>query len=732
MTSSTDRGSSDQTRTYVRANSVVFLKTDEAFGGLSNMAGGYPLHVQGARILTSEALYQACRFPHLPEVQRLIIEQKSPMAAKMKSKPHRKNSRPDWDRVRVKIMRWCLRVKLVQNWASFSELLLRTDDRPIVEESRQDDFWGAKPVDEHTLVGMNVLGRQLMELREAIKVGGRDAFGRVEPPGIPAFLLFGRPIETISGRGAQTAELVATQSKHSPGTDAGRLVAAQPSLFDQPTVEEGRPPKYLPERSEHAGIRNLKPYPRMKDSGVPWLGEVPEHWEARKLRHVLRQVTVRNRPNLPLLSVVREKGVILRDVSNGAENHNFIPDDLSNYKVVCSGQFAMNKMKAWQGSYGVSRYDGIVSPAYFVFDIAGVGGDYFHAAMRSRAYVPFFTQASDGVRIGQWDLSQARMRGVPFFVPPLPEQAGIVRFLDHVDRRIRRYIRTKWKLITLLEEQKQTVIHRAVTRGLAPDVHLKPSGVEWLGDVPEHWEVMSLGVAASVQTGPFGSQLHASEYVTGGTPVINPSHMREESIDADPKVSVRSVKAAELDRHKLFAGDVVAARRGELGRCALVVNGQEGWLCGTGSLRIRPRCEVLLPGYLVQVLSSFGVHETLTMSSIGATMDNLNASMMARLRIPMPPLQEQSAITEHIARKSLLIRSASLKAQREISLLREYRTRLIADVVTGKLDVREAAARLAQEAEEPELLDDAGALAEDISEETEAADPDAALEEAEA
>lgn len=152
----------------------------------------------------------------------------------------------------------------------------------------------------------------------------------------------------------------------------------------------------------------IKPYSLMKDSGVPWLGEVPEHWEARKLRQILNQNTQRNRPDLPLLSVVREKGVIKRDINSKDENYNYIPDDLSNYKVVRSGQFAMNKMKAWQGSYGISKYDGIISPAYFVFDVDGVEVDFFHVAIRSKAYVPFFTQASDGVRIGQWDLSRTR------------------------------------------------------------------------------------------------------------------------------------------------------------------------------------------------------------------------------------------------------------------------------------------------------------------------------------
>ena len=179
------------------------------------------------------------------------------------------------------------------------------------------------------------------------------------------------------------------------------------------------------------------------------------------------------------------------------ENHNFIPDDLTNYKVVHKGQFAMNKMKAWQGSYGVSRHAGIVSPAYFIFDISEVTRDYFHVAVRSKSYVPFFTQASDGVRIGQWDLSQARMREIPLLVPSNAEQAAIVRYLDHAARRIRRYIHAKQKLVKLLEEQKQALIYQIVTgridvRTGQPYPAYKPSGVEWLGDVPEHWEVVAL------------------------------------------------------------------------------------------------------------------------------------------------------------------------------------------------------------------------------------------------
>lgn len=187
-----------ETRTYSRKDCITFRKTAEKFGGLSNMAPGYPLLVNGTGILTSEALYQACRFPHLPEVQKLIIAQRSPMTAKMKSKPYRDQSRSDWERVKVEIMRWSLRVKLAQNWEKFGNLLLSTGDKPIVEDSYKDNFWGAIPVDGETLVGVNALGRLLMELREKFKQQDADYLRVVKPLSIPDFLLYGEEIGTIN------------------------------------------------------------------------------------------------------------------------------------------------------------------------------------------------------------------------------------------------------------------------------------------------------------------------------------------------------------------------------------------------------------------------------------------------------------------------------------------------------------------------------------------------------
>jgi ribA/ribD-fused uncharacterized protein len=183
--------------TYNPSECAVFWKVAEKHGGCSNMAGGYPLTVNGHVIRTSEALYQACRFPHLPDVQKLIIEQKSPMSAKMVGKPYRLNTRPDWDNVRVLIMGWCLRVKFVQNRDKFGKVLFETGDLPIVEKSRKDPFWGAVPDSAGNLVGSNVLGQLLTNLREELR--DRSVIGVGPLTNLPDFSLYGEAIQPVLG-----------------------------------------------------------------------------------------------------------------------------------------------------------------------------------------------------------------------------------------------------------------------------------------------------------------------------------------------------------------------------------------------------------------------------------------------------------------------------------------------------------------------------------------------------
>jgi len=462
-------------------------------------------------------------------------------------------------------------------------------------------------------------------------------------------------------------------------------------------------------------IGDFKLYPAMKDSGVPWLGDVPVHWEVGKLRHLLRRVTERNRPDLPLLSVVREKGVIQRDTTSKDENRNFIPDDLSNYKVARAGQFVMNKMKAWQGSYGISRQEGIVSPAYFVFDVTRADGDFFHTAIRSRTYIPFFTQASDGVRIGQWDLAETRMKEIPFFVPSLSEQVAIVRFLDHADRRIRRYIRAKQKLIKLLKEQKQAKIYQAVTRGLDPNVRLKPSGVEWLGDVPERWEVRRLKTL--VRRIDQGVSPQAESYLADGDAwgvlkagCVNHGVFKEREhkrlpgdFAFDPILAVAP-------------GDVLVSRAsgsphlvGSVGRVSSI-----SYKVILSDKTFRPVFnQDVDPDFMVLAMNSRYYRQQVEQAISGAEglANNLPLSSLRGLIFAIPPVEEQQAIIEYLRGSTEQLRATLAQAEREIPLLREYRSRLISDVVTGKLDVREAAAQLlpeeADELEESLIVNEA-------------------------
>lgn len=213
-----------------------------------------------------------------------------------------------------------------------------------------------------------------------------------------------------------------------------------------------------------AVTRGLNPDASLKPSGVDWIGDIPEHWSLTKLRQCLEPVSVKNKPGLQLLSITREEGLIIRDVDDLESNHNFIPDDLSGYKVIREGQFGMNKMKAWQGSYGVSKFDGLVSPAYYVFDlITDINPDFFHLAIRSSLYVSFFGAASDGVRIGQWDLNKSRMKEIPFIVPPENEQKRIIDYISNENEKTFEIITDLKNQIQKLGEYKTTLINSVVT-----------------------------------------------------------------------------------------------------------------------------------------------------------------------------------------------------------------------------------------------------------------------------
>lgn len=246
-----------------------------------------------------------------------------------------------------------------------------------------------------------------------------------------------------------------------------RYLDAATSKIDKAIAMQQKMIDLLNERKQiiiqNAVTKGLDENVEMKDSGVEWIGMIPKHWGLYPLRKYLNVNSKRNMPNAQLLSVTREEGVIVRNTESKEENHNFIPDDLSNYKYVRKGQFVINKMKSWQGSYGVSNFNGIVSPAYFVYDLNYPNTTYFSMAIRSKMFSPFFSKYSKGIRIDQWDLVPEALKVIPFLEPPVEEQIEIVEYLGNLIPKIESKISNCQRQIALLQERKQIIINEVVT-----------------------------------------------------------------------------------------------------------------------------------------------------------------------------------------------------------------------------------------------------------------------------
>jgi len=436
---------------------------------------------------------------------------------------------------------------------------------------------------------------------------------------------------------------------------------------------------------------DLKPYPDYRESGSRMLGLVPSGWAVRPMRTFLTARTGRNRPDLPLLSVARERGAFVRGADD--DNHNVIPEDLTGYKIALAGDLVINKMKAWQGSLGLAPCDGIVSPAYYVFEFAMSNRYFGQALLRSRPYVGEFAAASDGVRIGQWDLSVSRLRKVPVVVPPSDEQAAIVKYLGHANARIDRAIVAKRKLIALLEEQKQAVINQAVTHGLDPVVPMKDSGIPWLGEIPDHWQVWPMGRLARVGNGSTPSRTTPEFWQDGNYPWLNSSFAnKREVLEADQFVTTRAL--AECHLPIVPPGSVIVAITGQgktRGKAALLkmeatINQHLAYLTPDPRRSGGPFLQAVL-------VAAYPELRRISDDS-GSTKGALTCQDLKVFRVPVASLVEQEQIVQWIHDETNTTEAAADRAAREIELLREFRTRLTADVVTGQLDIRDAAALL--------------------------------------
>ena len=484
-------------------------------------------------------------------------------------------------------------------------------------------------------------------------------------------------------------------------------------------------------------IADLKPYPAMKDSGVGWLGDVPDHWEVRRLGQIGRfsKGNGGNKEDGASVGVpcIRYGDLYTTHTHFILKSRTFVSmEKAKDYTPITFGDVLFAASGETIDEIGKSAVNLMQSEACCGGDVIlyrpkrQVEARYMGYATDCRPAVVQKAKMGRGITVKH--IYGGQLKYLTLALPPLPEQVAIVRFLDHADRRIRRYIRAKQKLITLLEEQKQAIIHQAVTgqidvRTGLPYPAYKPSGVEWLGDVPEHWEVIRFGRLITLTTGfPFKSEgfTQSEEDVRLLRGVnIAPGRLRWEAV-----VRWSAADTDNFAEYQLELGDIVLGMdrpiiQGGI-RVAVVEQSDVPSLLLQRVARIRPG-EELKRDFTLLLLRGKSFSDYLAPIFTGISVPHLSPEQIGGFRFALPSLAEQEKILEQLRPSIGAIRSAMDRALSQILLLREYRTRLIADVVTGQIDVREAAASLLEEADERDPLDESVPLesAEELAMESE-------------
>lgn len=449
-------------------------------------------------------------------------------------------------------------------------------------------------------------------------------------------------------------------------------------------------------------------YSAYKPSGVEWFGEVPSHWHVKRLKNEASYCVSnvdkvpsddelpvrlcnytdvyyndRITPNMELMETtataeeIRKFGLLVNDV--------LITKDSEEWSDIAVPAMVAETAPDLLCGYHLA----IIRPTE-----GRLHGKYLLRVLQSSAVNQQFQIAASGVT--RYGLPKSSIGEAWLPLPPLEEQQTIADYLDVQTTKIDTLLEKKRQFIGKLKEKRSALIARTVTRGLPPaaakaaglEPHpaMKDSGVEWIGVFPEHWGVSPLfRIVDSIQTGPFGTQLHQSDYIDDGIPLINPVHLVDGVLVPDAKNTVTIDTAERLARYRLKVGDVIFARRGDIGRCATVRDGQDGWLCGTGSMVVRFKTG--LADYYSQIFSSAGFSSVLELNAVGTTMLNLNPSILGRMRVPIPPVDEQKIIVDYLDCETARIDQLTAKVEAALSRLTEYRQALITAAVTGKIDV---------------------------------------------
>ena len=465
---------------------------------------------------------------------------------------------------------------------------------------------------------------------------------------------------------------------------------------------------------------DLNPYRIYKPSGVPWLGNVPEHWDVPRLKGY-----VTNAIDLTRTPLDGELYLALEHVEGWTGRFSDAGDGISfsgQVKRFHAEDVLFGKLRPYLAKVTCPKRNGVCVGEFLILrpHDARLSPHYLEQLLRSKPAIDAIDSSTFGAKMPRADWQF--IGDLLFPLPPLPEQHAIVRYLDHMDRRIRRYVSAKRKLIAVLEEEKQAVINQAVTRGLDPNVRLKPSGVEWLGDIPAHWEVLPLKRAfISMDYG-----ISDATTDTGSTRVLTMAHVNGGNVTVPLHGGVDSVDPRLL----LKGGDLLFNRTNTqelVAKVGIFVGHDSPVTFASYLVRLRPQ-PVHVPEYLNLVLNDESFLSSARREAIPSLhQSNLNPNRYGRLPIALPEKSEQLRLLRFLSDEMEDSDSCIARARSQIELLLEYRTRLIADVVTGKLDVREAAALLPDEADDEERIDEGDLLTDGIAEGL--YDPDESVEE---
>jgi len=423
-------------------------------------------------------------------------------------------------------------------------------------------------------------------------------------------------------------------------------------------------------------------YPSYRVSGLPWVPQVPEGWQVLRNGRLFGHRVETGFPDLPILEVSLRTGVRVRDMDNLKRKQ--VMSQKEKYKRAVKGDIAYNMMRMWQGAVGPAPEDGLVSPAYVVVKpYAEANSTYFSYLFRTAAYMQEVNKFSRGIVADRNRLYWESFKQMPSLVPPRPEQDQIVAYLRTQDAHIARFIKAKRDLIALLTEQKLRIIDHAVTRGLDASVKLKPSGIEWLGEMPAHWEALKLKFATKRIVGGSTPKSDESSYWDGRVVWVTP---RDISKTDSLQLSQRTISTAGLQScgaSLVPPGSIVITSRAPVGNVAIA----RVELCtNQGCKAIVPAPEIAISDYLFLLL--LRMKERLQILANGTTFAEIGTWVLANEFIPVPPVDEQQAIVAHIQSESAPLEEAIACAEDEIKLIREYRDRLIADAVTGQVDLR--------------------------------------------